>query len=537
MSDLDKIIDSQDTIDTKATPVLAHLLSNGGMKSPMRKDTTTISASIPPLPPPSLPSTTLLNNGNTFPVNKSLNGGSSFKNDSTNSTEPRSLVLHEMEQIYNTPPGSSSSDKLQALHSPYASMVDSVSSAASTFDMLNQFSQESIIAPFESISVDDHSAYHALKKSLSVKTVKRYESSKSSSISSTLQNVKSSKTLKRSTTLQDYTSSPFTSNLNPSHHHYQQQHQQQTIVHQQHTPRSADIRNTSMNMSNVPTPTIYSPMNNNPSIRSMDPQSSPFPIRSVGSVQPINSPAPPSYGHSAALSYPEVDSLIFNILLNDSILNFFRDMNFDSCVLCACTPNELNIRGIDSTIYLEKPRDTIRPSLPSTTNTPQSQTAPSPYHPHMYSHQQSPYHVHSHTSMYNQSHSHGQSVSSVNHNHNANNNANSCSCGFSAVVNLRLSYLSGLFYEDEVEITGIKADLKYRTPSDTISVQLLEMIERKECLPSPFDYFVHKNNKSLQITGNKKFETDMSRIHSQPAYQCKFYQCCRRINIYIYIYV
>ncbi|CAF4708292.1 unnamed protein product, partial [Rotaria magnacalcarata] len=68
-----------------------------------------------------------------------------------------------------------------------------------------------------------------------------------------------------------------------------------------------------------------------------------------------------------------------------------------------------------------------------------------------------------------------------------------CSCGFSAVVNLRLSYSSGLFYEDEIEITGIKADLKYRTSTDHLPVNLLELIERKECLPSPFDYFINKN--------------------------------------------
>ena len=30
-----------------------------------------------------------------------------------------------------------------------------------------------------------------------------------------------------------------------------------------------------------------------------------------------------------------------------------------------------------------------------------------------------------------------------------------CSCGFSAVVNRRLSHRAGLFYEDELEITGI----------------------------------------------------------------------------------
>lgn len=33
-----------------------------------------------------------------------------------------------------------------------------------------------------------------------------------------------------------------------------------------------------------------------------------------------------------------------------------------------------------------------------------------------------------------------------------------CSCGFSAVVNRRLAHRAGLFYEDEMEITGIAED-------------------------------------------------------------------------------
>lgn len=32
-----------------------------------------------------------------------------------------------------------------------------------------------------------------------------------------------------------------------------------------------------------------------------------------------------------------------------------------------------------------------------------------------------------------------------------------CSCGFSAVVNRRLAHRAGLFYEDEIEITGTKS--------------------------------------------------------------------------------
>ena len=376
-------------------------------------------------------------------------------------------------------------------------MADNVTCAATTFDMLNQFSQESIIAPFESITVEDHSSYHPLKNTLLTKSNKRYEPSKSLSIS-TLSHHKPLRHWKRTltTTRNDYISSPF---------NYQQ------TIRQQHTPRSTDIRNPSMPMSNVPTPTMYSPMNNNPSIRSADLQSSPFPIRSVGSVQTLTSPT--TYTQSTSIHQPEVDSLLFNVLLNDSILNFFRDMNFDSCVLCACTPNELSIRGIDSTIYLEKPRDFLKLSSTSTSAGTQNQAIHSPYHTHMYSHQQSPYHIHSHPAMYAQ-----QSIIPSTNNY----NFNSCSCGFSAVVNLRLSYLSGLFYEDEIEITGIKADLKYRTSNDHLPINLLELIERKECLPSPFDYF---NNKNIQTSFvNRKNHQDISQILKQPVYQCKYFE-------------
>ncbi|CAF0728160.1 unnamed protein product [Rotaria sordida] len=489
ITDLDTIIDSHDINENKNTNssnVLSHILSNGGIKSPMRKDNSLIHPILPPPPPPPNLSIT---NGNTFPVNKSLNG-----------------VFHELEQIYNTPPGSSSSEKLQALHSPYAIMVDSVSSAATTLDMLNQFSQESIIAPFESITVEDHSSYHPLKKSLLAKSIKRYEPSKTFSIS-ILSHHKPIKHWKRTLTINDYSSSPFNN---------------QQIIRQQPTPRSIDIRNTSMSISNVPTPTMFSPMNNNPSIRSNDLQSSPFPIRSVGSVQALNSPTTYTT-QSTTINQPDIDSLLFNVLLNDSILNFFRDMNFDSCVLCACTPNELNIRGIDSTIYLEKPRDFLKSSSSSTSTVGQNQTTHSPYHPHMYSHQQSSYHIHPHPAMYAQQQQQQQQQQHIIPSINNNNNQNLCSCGFSGVVNLRLSYLSGLFYEDEIEITGIKADLKYRTSNDHIPVNLLELIERKECLPSPFDYFINKNIQTSII--NRKNDQDISQILKQPAYQFENLAC------------
>jgi len=338
-----------------------------------------------------------------------------------------------MEQIYNTPPGSSSSEKLQALHSPYGIMADTSSHVAYTFDTLNQFNQESILAPFESNTLAEQSAYYPINKVSLEKSIERYEPSKSLSKTKSTHH-KHLRHWKHRIPINDLSLSPFNN---------------QQILRQQST--------------------LFSPM------RSNDLQSSPYPPnRSIGSVQTISSPI-----GNIPSAIPEIDSLIFNVLLNDSILNIYRDMNFDSCVLCACTSNELSIHGMDSIIYLEKPRDQTKST---------------------YSHQQSPYQPHS--TIYSQQ----QPVSSMN---------NSCSCGFSAVVNLRLSSSSGLFYEDECEITGIKSDVKYRQSNDHLSIRLLELIEQKESLSSPFDYF---NNQNIIPRNNTQ---DILQILKQPFYQCK----------------
>ncbi|CAF2638292.1 unnamed protein product [Rotaria sp. Silwood2] len=426
MADLETIIDSQDTTENKNTNTHTHNISDNNIKSPSRKE------NILP-PPPPIPSI-YINNGNIYPVNRSLNG-----------------VLHEMvEQIYNTPPGSSSSEKPQPLSSPYGIILDTSIHAANTLDAFNHFSHESILAPFESHSIAEQSAYYPLNKLSLKKFHKRYEPSKSLSLTTSTYH-RSFRNWKHTIPINDISSSPFNN---------------QHILRQQTTPRSMQ----------TPIPNLYSPM------RSNDIQGSPYFNRSVSSVQTINSPIGiiPS-------TIPEIDSFIFNILLNDSILNIYRDINFDSCVLCACNSNELSINGIDSIIYLEKPHDNIKS-----------------IHSHMYTHQQSPY---QHSTIYSQQQQ--QSMSSIN---------NSCSCGFSAVVNLRLGCSSGLFYEDEIEITGIKADIKYRQTNDNLSINLLELIERKESLSSPFDYF---NNQNLQ----KQNTQDILQILKQPFYQYENWAC------------
>ena len=111
--------------------------------------------------------------------------------------------------------------------------------------------------------------------------------------------------------------------------------------------------------------------------------------KSVASVEPAIS----------QVKTPEANSLVLCLVLSDSLLNLFRDHNFDSCTMCVCS-NECNIRGRDAAVY-----------LPDTTS----------------------------------------EDGDIN-----------CMCGFSAVINRRLAHQSGLFYEDETEATGITEDLYYR---------------------------------------------------------------------------
>ncbi|XP_076344543.1 mediator of RNA polymerase II transcription subunit 13-like isoform X2 [Tachypleus tridentatus] len=100
-----------------------------------------------------------------------------------------------------------------------------------------------------------------------------------------------------------------------------------------------------------------------------------------------------SIDNSTVSSVPEAHSLLVNLILSDSMFNLFKDHNFSSCTLCVCN---MNIKGADTGIYL------LDSMLPFSTDEPQYK----------------------------------------------------CTCGFSAVVNRHLSYHSGLFYEDEVEVTG-----------------------------------------------------------------------------------
>lgn len=141
-----------------------------------------------------------------------------------------------------------------------------------------------------------------------------------------------------------------------------------------------------------------------------------------------NDPGTPSVQRS-----PEANALLVNILLYDTALNIFRDHNFNSCTLCVCNADGKksvgNIRGSDSGIYLPLPNTSFSNALQgSSNNNGYSSMIDSP--------------------AIGSSHSGGY----------VDDDPIDCKCGFSAVVNRRLAHRSGLFYEDEMEITGLAED-------------------------------------------------------------------------------
>ena len=111
----------------------------------------------------------------------------------------------------------------------------------------------------------------------------------------------------------------------------------------------------------------------------------------------------------------QAHSLLTNIVLSDSLLNLFKDHNFDSCTMCVCGESSSgvgNLLGNDGALYLP-----------------------------------------------------GINVDDEDLVH--------CYCGFSAVVNRKLSYQAGLFYEDEVDITGFRDSYERRKPSLTVLLENL----------------------------------------------------------------
>uniref|UniRef100_A0A8C4E9Z6 Mediator of RNA polymerase II transcription subunit 13 n=1 Tax=Dicentrarchus labrax TaxID=13489 RepID=A0A8C4E9Z6_DICLA len=70
------------------------------------------------------------------------------------------------------------------------------------------------------------------------------------------------------------------------------------------------------------------------------PVSTPSTSLPLSSVEPLARPGP---------SLPEAHSLYAVLLLSDSVLNVFKDRNFDSCCICACN---MNVKGADVGVYI-----------------------------------------------------------------------------------------------------------------------------------------------------------------------------------------
>ncbi|KAI4455970.1 rag1-activating protein 1 [Holotrichia oblita] len=194
---------------------------------------------------------------------------------------------------------------------------------------------------------------------------------------------------------------------------------------------------------------------------------------------------------------PEASSLLVNILLADTALNIFRDHNFDSCTLCVCNAGLKvvgNIRGADAGVYL------MNNASDRSLSGVSMQQPSSPYpgamvHPPLYG-MLSPQH-------------HPQTPA-------IEEDSVRCSCGFSAVVNRRMSHRSGLFYEDEMEITGLADDPGERKKTSIVSFLLSTSTtkvdpsldrEQLDVVPHSVLELVREQCVMIQSTANSLYRT------------------------------
>ncbi|XP_039747388.1 mediator of RNA polymerase II transcription subunit 13 isoform X3 [Pararge aegeria] len=186
----------------------------------------------------------------------------------------------------------------------------------------------------------------------------------------------------------------------PSHAQYRPSWQRKHEPATPHRTATPAIESNSNNTTNSSTNT-----NNGGVKRSISTSNERVNASGVASVESRPSPRRPGAGSVASPASPRAAApacpVLLNVLLADTVLNVFRDHNFDSCTLCVCNDSGTrvvgNIRGADAATYLPG----------------------------------------------------GDWGGSVD------DEPSRCSCGFSAIVNRRLAHRAGLFYEDEMEITGI----------------------------------------------------------------------------------
>ncbi|XP_055701532.1 mediator of RNA polymerase II transcription subunit 13 isoform X2 [Phlebotomus papatasi] len=159
-------------------------------------------------------------------------------------------------------------------------------------------------------------------------------------------------------------------------------------------------------------------------------------------------PATPSMGPRGT---PEANALLVNVLLYDTLLNVFRDHNFDSCTICVCNAGKKcvgNIRGSDSGVYLALPGTSFASMTSALGNSSVYSGGGN-----------SGFGLDSPAAMTGGGGSGGGGGGGNGHqNGYFDEDPIKCQCGFSAVMNRRLAHRAGLFYEDEMEITGMAED-------------------------------------------------------------------------------
>ncbi|XP_071946449.1 mediator of RNA polymerase II transcription subunit 13-like isoform X2 [Antedon mediterranea] len=154
------------------------------------------------------------------------------------------------------------------------------------------------------------------------------------------------------------------------------------LSHMEHGPRSIGRPPSVASISMQSPATFHEPRSvHNMELQSPASEASSY-IKNLNSIE----------GPTSTSICPEVDSVMVNLILSDSLMNIYKDRNFDSCVICACN---MNIKGADAGMYI-------------------------PDH-------------------------------SVQHQY-------KCVCGFSAVMNRKCAFVSGLFAEDESEVIGQSND-------------------------------------------------------------------------------
>ncbi|KAL3319412.1 hypothetical protein Ciccas_001927 [Cichlidogyrus casuarinus] len=171
-----------------------------------------------------------------------------------------------------------------------------------------------------------------------------------------------------------------------------------------------------------------------------------------------------------------VNGLQLNLLLQDSIVNLFKDHNFDSCNICVC---KTSVWSREVGLYLPSPsQDLAGLQSQSSHNTGTGgMVTPDPLAP---------------TPSTDPNSGGSQRFDSFMDNIQA-PTVDQCHCAFSAVVNQRYACHANLFYEDEVEVTGVNLISALAEEPELQEVIHSSPINESIVMPANLTAFPHKS--------------------------------------------